>query len=130
MTTNAPLAYTAHPGGAIPPALTPWLTANGINPALVDVGDPIVVLLAPYSASPDGQQLLMHVIVFSQYHVDPSGTPERNLLTLRPVTFQRTIPLQVPLPHETPADQAPEDAEAAGETVQAQPEHGEGGGDE
>ncbi|MCI3279095.1 hypothetical protein [Streptomyces cylindrosporus] len=102
--TDAPLAYTVHPGGPLASeelqhALTQWLRANGINPSLVSVDAPISVLPLPHPG-PDGQTWLIQVIVLEQFHIDHLGAKEINLITGRPVTFQRTIPLTVPFPNQ------------------------------
>jgi len=104
--TDAPIAYTVHPGGrAVSPeqqqALARWLPANGINPNLVSVAAPVTVLPVPHGQGPDGQSWLIQVIVFEQFHVDHTGVNEHNLITGQPVTFQRTVPLQVPYPFPT-----------------------------
>lgn len=100
---SAPLAYTIHPGGCVPDGaaqqiIAEWLPANGVNPNLVSADDPITVLPVPYGGAEDGAPWMIQVIVFSQFHVDHTGAKERNLITRRPVTFQRTVPLRVPFP--------------------------------
>lgn len=114
--TDAPLAYTVHPGGrTIAPeqqqALARWLPANGINPNLVSVAAPITVLPVPHGQGPDGDPWLIQVIVFRQFHVDHTGVNEHNLITGEPVAFQRTVPLQVPYPTGSPDMEQTEDTE-------------------
>lgn len=113
---SAPLAYTVHPGGRAPSAeeqqvLAAWLPANGINPNLVSIAAPITVLPVPHGQGPDGDPWLIQVIVFEQIHVDHLGASDHNLITGRPVTFQRTVPLQMAYPTAT-AEEANEAAPA------------------
>lgn len=111
---SAPLAYTVHPGGRLPDgptqqALAQWLPANGINPNLVSADAPITVLPVPYQSPDADGPWMIQVIVFHQVHVDHTGATEQNLITLRPVAFQRTVPLRIPFP-DAPAPEAGEDA--------------------
>lgn len=126
--TTAPIVQTIHPGGELPTgwklaALTEWLPANGINPSLVSVDEPITVLPVPHnSAAPDGDKAwAVQVIVFAQFYVGENGTKEQNLITRRPVKFQRTVPLRVAFPAE-PAPEGTEEEERDAE----EPEEGEG----
>ena len=126
--TDAPLAYTVHPGGRLPSGeeqqvLAAWLPANGINPNLVAAYSPITVLPIPHGQGPDGDPWLIQVIVFEQIHVDHLGASEHNLITGQPIKFQRTVPLQVPYPFPTePAtdgeDHGQADREAAQQAAQ------------
>lgn len=140
--TPAPLAYTVHPGGAVPAgwkqkALAAWLPANGINPNLVAAGEAIRVMPIPVGSS-DGGPMMVQVIVFSQLHVDQAGEPEYNLISGTTIRFQRTVPLQSHFPQDpatTPAaDPVPEpaaqetheDVPQAPEDIQEDPPEDEG----
>ena len=122
--TDAPLAYTVHPGGRAPSAeeqqrLAAWLPANGINPTLVSVAAPITVLPIPHGDGPDGGPWLIQVIVFDQVHVDHTGASDHNLITGRPVTFQRTVPVRVAFPTDS-AEQDEAEGESAPEPAPAE----------
>ncbi|NUS82792.1 MAG: hypothetical protein HOY75_08560 [Streptomyces sp.] len=99
----APLAVTVHDGyGPLPEHIEQlvihWLRANRINPAQISIQHPILILPVPVPASDGGASYLIQVIAFHQFYVGPDGDNENNLLTHRPVVFQRTVPLIVALP--------------------------------
>lgn len=131
--TGRPVAQTLHTGSGIPAeerrqSLVGWLTANGINPDLVAVNSPITVLTVPFRPESDTEPWLVQVIVFTQYHVNPDGTREQNLITREAVTFQRTVPLTVPFPADpATADEGTRDGEEpqveAVEEDQRPPQH-------
>lgn len=116
-----PQAQMIHHGPGIPAdplrqRICDWLTANGINPSRVKP-EPIYVLTIPHPNSTinGGQPHLIDVIVFTQYY-DADGRREMNLLTKDAVTFQRTVPLQVPFPTDPTTD-----GEADGEGQEVEP---------
>ncbi|MGP3737914.1 hypothetical protein ACTWJ9_33565 (plasmid) [Streptomyces sp. GDS52] len=130
--TDAPIALTVHPGGGVPPEwrrllIVDWLTTNGINPADVSSDDPITVLTLPHTPSDPDEPWLVQVIVLTQYHRNVYGVREQNLLTRRPVAFQRTVPLQEPFPTDLPdgEDRGEEPQVEAVEEEQRPPEHEE-----
>lgn len=106
---TAPIAYTVHDGHGVPPAwrrklIAAWLTANDINPDDVAAFHPVSVLTVPFrpaETADDGEPWLVQVIVLHQYYTRPDGAKEPNLITRRPVTFQRTVPLKVPFPADS-----------------------------
>lgn len=107
--TNAPIALRIHDGhGPVPDEVLPlvahWLRANRINPDQVSVQHPITVLTVPYASDTEEAGWLLQIIVFHQFYVGPDGAREDNLLTHRPVTFERTVPLTVAFPNSPAAD--------------------------
>ncbi|WP_051947310.1 hypothetical protein [Streptomyces scabiei] len=112
--TDAPLAYAVHDGhGTIPrwkrQLIAAWLTANDISPDDVSATHPLTVITVPFRPAgtvDDAGPLLIQVIVLHQYYVRPDGAKEEDLITRRPVAFQRTVPLKV----AWPPDPAPEPA--------------------
>jgi hypothetical protein len=105
--TDAPIAYTVHDGRGTPPKwrlklIAAWLTANDVDPGNVSADHPITVLTVPFrpEEAADGGPWQIQVIALHQHFVRPDGKKEQNLLTRRPVDFQRTIPLKVAFPPE------------------------------
>lgn len=128
---SAPLAYTVHDGRGTPPKwrrdmVADWLRDNGINPDHVTSEAPITVLtvpLRPAESADDGEPWLVQVIVLSQYHVNEQGAIEQNLITRRPVTFQRTVPLRTPFPADpATADEGARRGEADSQAAQEAPQ--------
>lgn len=116
--TNAPIALRIHDGhGPVPEEVqalvAQWLRANRINPDQVSVQHPITVLTVPYASDTDegGTSWLVQIIVFHQFYVGPDGAREDNLLTRRPVAFERTVPLTVAFPNPAESDDQAPDAE-------------------
>lgn len=126
--TDAPIALRIHDGhGSLPeevqPLVAQWLRANRINPDQVSVQHPLTVLTVPYApATEDGTSWLVQIIVFHQFYVGPDGAREDDLLTHRPVCFQRTVPLTVAFPTPTPAGDADEDTQDRSDDVTPEPE--------
>lgn len=107
--TAAPIAQTIHDGTGVPrewrrKLIVDWLTANGIRAEDVSANDPITVLAVPHAPADPDDRWLLQVIVFTQYHRTGDGSYDLNLITRRPVTFQRTVPLRVPFPPEPSTD--------------------------
>lgn len=102
-------AQTVHPGYGRPSETTrrrinAWLEANGIDPRLVLADRPIYVLAVANGTIQGGLPWLIDVVVFHQYFEHPDGTRELNFITREAVSFQRTVPLQVPFPTDTATD--------------------------
>jgi hypothetical protein len=90
-----------------------WLEANGIDPCLVLPQRPIYVLAVANGTIQGGIPWLIDTIVFHQYFEHPDGTRELNFITHEAVSFQRTVPLQVPFPTDpTTGDEGASDGEA------------------
>ncbi|MFE6412551.1 hypothetical protein ACFVOR_37090 [Streptomyces sp. NPDC057837] len=105
--TNAPIALTVHDGHGMPPnwrreLIAAWLTANDVDPNNVSPHHPISVLTVPFrpAETSDGGPWMLQVIVLHQYYVNANGAKEQDLITRKPVLFQRTVPLKVPFPPE------------------------------
>lgn len=128
----APVACTVHDGHGMPPAwrrklIAAWLTANDVTPENVSADHPISVLTVPFrpEETADGGPWMLQVIVLNQYYVNANGSKEQNLITRKPVTYQRTVPLKVPFPADTPsgdegATRGQADQQAAQEASQEQ----------
>ena len=111
--TDAPIAQAIHPGSG-PPAgwrvqlIAQWLAAHGVNADQVAADDPITVLTVPIPFRPanaDGEgPWLVQVIAFSEYFTNADGKRELNLITRKPVVFQRTVPLHTPFPTDPATD--------------------------
>ncbi|WP_154686151.1 hypothetical protein [Streptomyces himastatinicus] len=102
-------AQTVHSGHGVPSETTlwrinAWLEANGIDPCLVLAERPIYVLAVANGTIQGGLPWLIDVIVFHQYYEHPDGTRELNFITHEAVSFQRTVPLQVPFPADPTTD--------------------------
>lgn len=102
-------AQTMHPGHGVPSEPTrrrinAWLVANGIDPRLVLAERPIYVLAVANGTIQGGLPWLIDVIVFHQYFEHPDGTRELNFITREAVSFQRTVPLQIPFPTDPATD--------------------------
>ena len=127
---NGPIAYTVHDGHGTPPAwrrqlIAAWLTANDIDPGLVSASHPVSVLTVPFrteQTAGDGEPWMIQVIVLHQYYARADGVKEQNLITRKPVTFQRTVPLKVPFPADPTADEGARHGEAEGQAAQEAPE--------
>jgi hypothetical protein len=109
--TDAPIAQTIHPGNGVPAGwrrelIAEWMTANGVDADNVSADHPITVLTVPYrNSTADGEgPWLIQVIAFTQYYRRPDGTREHDLISQRPVSFQRTVPLTVPFPTDPKTD--------------------------
>lgn len=111
--TDAPIAQTIHSGGGSPAEwrrglIALWLAAHGVNADQVSADDPITVLTVPIPFRPDGAHgegpWLIQVIAFSQYFTNADGKRELNLITRKPVVFQRTVPLHTPFPTDPTTD--------------------------
>lgn len=107
--TETPQRQTIHPGGGIPDEQTrvrikEWLKANGIDPDLVSTEHPVQVVTVPaLSTGPNNENpWMIPVISLTQYYADSSGRREVNLVTRRPVTVKRAVPLQAPFPTALP----------------------------
>jgi hypothetical protein len=115
---TAPIAYTVHDGHGVPPAwrrklIAAWLTANDVNPDDVSASYPVTVLTVPFrpsEAADDGEPWMLQVIVLHQYYTRADGAKEQNLITRKPVVFQRTVPLKVPFPPDQEHQQPPGEA--------------------
>lgn len=122
---TAPTAYTAHDGHGTPPPwrrqlIAAWLTANDVDPDLVSAAHPVTVLTVPFRpahTADQGEPWQVQVIVLHQYYANPDGVKEQNLITRKPVTFQRTVPLKVPFPADT-TDEGTTRGEAEGQAAQ------------
>ena len=127
---TGPIAYTVHDGHGTPPAwrrqlIAAWLTANDIDPGLVSASHPVSVLTAPFrteETAGDGEPWMIQVIVLHQYYARADGVKEQNLITRKPVTFQRTVPLKVPFPADPTADEGARHGEAEGQAAQEAPQ--------
>lgn len=102
--TDAPIALTVHDGHSTLPIpqqqlVVGWLAAHGIDADQVSADHVITVLTVPYRPpADDGTPWLIQIIVFHQMYVGPDGARELDLLSRKPVAFQRTVPLTVPFP--------------------------------
>jgi hypothetical protein len=119
------MAYTVHDGHGTPPTwrqklIAAWLTANDVDPNVVSAAHPVTVLMVPFRPAdePDGPPWMIQVIVLHQYYVRADGAKETDLILRRPVVFQRTVPLKVPFPADTPPG---DEGAARGEEPQVQP---------
>lgn len=132
-------AQTVHAGYGVPfepvrQRINTWLEANGIEPRLAAANRPIYVLAVAHGTIQGGVPWLVDVIVFHQYYEHPDGRREENFITREAVSFQRTVPLQVPFPtdpatdDEGASDGEEQEVEAAEEDERA-PQH-EGGPEE
>jgi hypothetical protein len=104
---TTPDAQTVHLGNGVPPGeqrlrINAWLEANGIDPNKVSSNRPIYVLALPNGIINGGLPWLIDVIVFHELYERPDGVRERNFITGDAVMFQRTVPLQVSFPTDTP----------------------------
>jgi hypothetical protein len=128
---TGPIAFIVWDGHGRLPAwrrklIAAWLTANDINPDDACADRAITILTVPFrpaEAAGDGEPWLIPVITLHQYYVNRHGAKEQNLITRQPVTFQRTVPLKVPFPADTPtADEGARDGEAEGQAAQEAPQ--------
>lgn len=119
---DAPIAQTIHDGSGRLPVwhrelIAEWLTAHGIRPKDVSADHPILILNMPYrdrtdEGSSEGLWAIQ-VIWFVQYIRNEEDNIASHPGTGRPLTIQRTVPLQ----HAFPADPAT-DGEDHGEADQ------------
>jgi hypothetical protein len=117
---TGPIAFTVWDGHGRLPAwrrklIAAWLTANDISPDDACADHAITILTVPFrpaEAADEGEPWQIQVIALHQYYVNRHGTKEQNLITRKPVTFQRTVPLKVAFPPEPT-------------TVEEGPHHGE-----
>ncbi|WP_193483277.1 hypothetical protein, partial [Streptomyces violaceus] len=127
---TAPTAFTVHDGHGRPPKwrrqlIAAWLTANDVNPDNVSADHAITVLTVPFrpEETADGGPWMLQVIVLHQYHVNANGSKEQNLITRKPVTFQRTVPLKVAFPPEpATVDEGSRHGQAESEAAEEAPE--------
>jgi hypothetical protein len=128
--TDAPIAFTVYDGhGRLPTwrrkLIAAWLTANDINPDDASADHAITILTVPFrppEAADEREPWMVQVIALHQYYVNRHGAKEQNLITRKPVTFQRTVPLKVPFPADPTADEGPRHGEAQGQAAQKAPQ--------
>lgn len=109
--TDAP-AYTVHDGAGPPPKwrrqiIAEWLTAHHIRPKDVSADHPILILNMPHreqADQPDQGQWTIQVISFVQYIRNEEDNIAAHPETGRPLTIQRTVPLQHAFPTDTTTD--------------------------
>jgi hypothetical protein len=124
--TDAAIAFTVWDGHGRLPAwrrklIAAWLTANDINPDDACADHAITILTVPFrpaETANEGGPWMVQVITLHQYYVNRHGAKEQNLITRKPVTFQRTVPLKVPFPVDAIADEGTRHGEAQGQAAQ------------
>jgi hypothetical protein len=128
--SDAPIAFTVYDGHGRLPAwrrklIAAWLTANDINPDDACADHAITILTVPFrpaEAADEEEPWQIQVIALHQYYVNRHGTKEQNLVTRKPVTFQRTVPLKVSFPADPTADEGTRHGEAQGQAAQEAPQ--------
>lgn len=128
--TDDPIAYAVHDGSGMPPEwrrqlIAAWLTANDVDPADVSPHHPISILTVPFRSedAAGGGPWLIQVIYLTQYFTGDGGKKEQNLITRKPVTFPRTVPLKVTFPPASiTAAEGTTHGEAEGQAAQEAPQ--------
>lgn len=111
--THSAIAQTIHDGSGRLPGwrrelIAEWLTAHGIRPKDVSADHPILILNMPYRDQSDEPstegQWAIQVVSFVQYIRNEEDDIAAHPGTGRPLTIQRTVPLQHAFPTDPTTD--------------------------